>query len=111
MINEFVVNHTGADSEAFVEVFGDASTDYSAFTVLEIEGDSTSAGTVDAVLPVATTNAGGYWIDPEDMENGTITIMLVEGFTGSTGDDLDTDNDGRVRLDSMDAHRRRRGGL
>ncbi len=94
VINEFVVNHTGADSEAFVEVFGDASTDYSAFTVLEIEGDSTSAGTVDAVLPVATTNAGGYWIDPEDMENGTITIMLVEGFTGSTGDDLDTDNDG-----------------
>ena len=94
LINEFVANHTGADSEAFVEVFGDASTDYSAFTVLEIEGDSSGAGTVDAVLPVGTTNAGGYWIDPEDMENGTLTILLVEGFTGSLGDDLDTDNDG-----------------
>ena len=42
VINEFVANHTGADSEAFVEVLGDASTDYSAFTVLEIEGDSSS---------------------------------------------------------------------
>jgi len=93
-VNEFVANHTGADTEAFVEVFGDPSTDYSTFTVLEIEGDNTGAGTIDAVLPVGTTNAGGYWIDPEDMENGTITILLVEGFSGSQGQDLDTNNDG-----------------
>jgi len=94
VINEFVANNTGSDSGAFVEVFGDPSTDYSAFTVLEIEGDSSGAGVIDAVLPVGTTNAGGYWIDPEDMENGTITILLVENFSGSKGDDLDTDNDG-----------------
>lgn len=94
VINEFVANHTGADSQAFVEVFGDPSSDYSAFTVLEIEGDSSGAGVVDAVLPVGTTNGGGYWIDPEDMENGTITILLVENFSGSQGDDLDTNNDG-----------------
>ncbi|HSG16956.1 MAG TPA: ExeM/NucH family extracellular endonuclease [Anaerolineae bacterium] len=94
VINEFVANHTGADSQAFVEVFGDPSTDYSAFTVLEIEGDSSGAGVIDAVLTVGTTNAGGYWTDPEDMENGTITIMLVENFSGSRGTDLDTDNDG-----------------
>ena len=37
VINEFVANHAGADSEAFVEVLGDASTDSSAFTVREIE--------------------------------------------------------------------------
>lgn len=94
LINEFVANHTGADSEAFVEVFGDTSTDYSAFTVLEIEGDSSGAGVIDAVLPVGTTDAGGYWIDNEDMENGTITILLVESFSGSKGEDLDTNNDG-----------------
>jgi len=94
LINEFVANHTGADTEAFVEVLGDPSTDYSAFTVLEIEGDSSGPGTVDAVLNVALTDGAGYWIDPEDMENGTITILLVEGFTGSSGQDLDTDNDG-----------------
>ena len=28
VINEFVANHTGADTQAFVEVFGDPSTDY-----------------------------------------------------------------------------------
>ncbi|MDX1503851.1 MAG: lamin tail domain-containing protein, partial [Thermoanaerobaculia bacterium] len=94
VINEFVANHTGADTEAFVEVFGSASADYSAFTVLEIEGDGSGAGTIDAVLPVGVTNAGGYWIDDEDMENGTLTILLVENFSGSLFDDLDTDNDG-----------------
>jgi len=99
VINEFVANHTGADSEAFVEVFGDANTDYSALTVLEIEGDSSSnEGTIDAVLQVGTTNGGGYWIDDEDMENGTITILLVENFSGSVGNDLDTDDDGTFDL-------------
>ena len=95
VINEFVANHTGSDSEAFIEVFGDASTDYSALTVLEIEGDGFSnEGTIDAVLQVGTTNASGYWIDDEDMENGTITILLVENFSGSLGSDLDTNDDG-----------------
>lgn len=94
VINEFVANHTGADTEAFVEIFGDSSTDYSAFTVLEIEGDSTGAGMVDAALPVGTTNAGGFWTDSEDMENGTVTILLVENFTGNVGNDLDTNDDG-----------------
>ena len=94
VINEFVANHTGADTEAFIEVFSTASTDLSAFTVLEIEGDGTGAGVVDAALSVGTTDAAGFWVDDEDMENGTLTILLVEGFTGSVGDDLDTDNDG-----------------
>ena len=45
---------------------------------------------------MGTTNAGGYWIDSEDMENGTITILLVENFSGSQGSDLDTNNDGTL---------------
>lgn len=94
VINEFVANHTGADSGAFVEIFGDPSTDYSTLTLLEIEGDGGGAGTIDAALPVGTTDAAGYWTDDEDMENGTITILLVEGFTSSVGTDLDTNNDG-----------------
>jgi predicted extracellular nuclease len=94
VINEFVANHTGTDTQAFVEVFGDPSTDYSAFTVLEIEGDSSGAGVIDAVLPVGTTSGDGYWTDLEDAENGTVTWLLVEDFSGSAGSDLDTDNDG-----------------
>jgi predicted extracellular nuclease len=94
LINEFVFNHTGSDTEAFIEVFGDPSTDYSALTILEIEGDGGGAGTIDAVLPLGTTDSGGFWTDDEDVENGTVTLLLVEGFSGSSGTDLDTDNDG-----------------
>ncbi len=94
VINEFVANHVGTDTHAFVEVFGEPSTSYAGFTVLEIEGDGSLAGIIDAARPVGTTNAGGYWTDPVDMENGTLTILLVQNFTGTLGSDLDTNNDG-----------------
>ena len=97
LINEFVFDHISSDTEAFIEVFGDPDTDYSAFTLLEIEGDSgTSTGVVDAVIPLGTTDANGYWLDDEDAENGSVTLLLVEGFIGSVGEDLDTDDDGTI---------------
>ena len=70
LINEFVNNHTGSDTYAFVEIFGDASTDYSAFTLLEIEGDSGPNGIIDEVNSAGTTNAGGYSLIDTDAENG-----------------------------------------
>ena len=30
------------------------------------------------------------------LENGTLTLLVVEGFTGSFGDDLDTNDDGTL---------------
>jgi hypothetical protein len=99
VVNEFVFNHTGTDNFEYVEVAGDPATDYSAFTVLEIEGDSSGAGVVDGVFPVGTTNADGLWFTgflTNVLENGTVTLLLIEGFTGSAGDDLDTDNDGTL---------------
>lgn len=45
----------------YVEVVGDPSADYSAFSVLEIEGGGDGAGIVDGVFGVGTTNADGYW--------------------------------------------------
>ncbi len=95
VINEFSANTTGPDVE-FVEVFGSPSTDYSAYTVLEIEGDSTT-GRIDRTFPVGTTNATGYWttaVGDLGIENGSITFLLVEGFTGTVGVDLDTNDDG-----------------
>ena len=97
IINEFVVDHTGSDSETYVEIFGSPNTDYSAFSVLEIEGDSTGAGVIDEVVALGATGATGHFATPVgafDAENGTITLLLVEGFSGSAGTDLDTDNDG-----------------
>lgn len=97
VINEFVFDVDGSDTGyAFIEIAGDPDTDYSDLTILEIEGDSTGSGIIDAVIPVGTTNAAGYWTDSEDAENGTVTLLLVSDFTGALGDDLDTDNDGTL---------------
>ncbi|MDH7911663.1 T9SS type A sorting domain-containing protein [Winogradskyella sp. SYSU M77433] len=97
LINEFVADHTGTDTDTFIEILGDANTDYSNFTLLEIEGDSGSTtGFIDAAINLGTTDSNGYWLDYEDMENGTITLLLVEGFTGAVGDDIDTNDDGII---------------
>lgn len=96
-INEFVFNHTGTDTNEYVEVFGDANTDYSAFAILQIEGDGTGAGVIDTVHIVGTTDTGGYWFTGflnNAFENGTVTLLLVKDFVGAAGNDLDTDNDG-----------------
>ncbi len=96
VINEFSASTAGADVE-YVEIFGDAGTDYSAYTIIEIEGDSSGAGVVDAAISLGTTDSGGFFlVDLPDglLENGTITLLLVENFSGSGGADLDTNNDG-----------------
>ncbi len=96
LINEFVANHVGSDTNEFIEISGDASVDYSVFTVLALEGDS-SKGVIDGVFPVGSTDASGYWSTgfmSSGLENGTQSLLLVEGFIGTAGDDLDTDDNG-----------------
>jgi len=81
----------------FVEIFGAPNTDYSALTVLEIEGDSGNVGVVDEVIAVGITDANGFYLAnliANSLENGTLTLLLVENFTGSAGNDLDTNDDG-----------------
>lgn len=90
---------TGADTEVFIGVLGDPATVYAALTAPELEGDSSGVGVIDAVLPVGTTNARGYWTNGEDVENGTVILLLAKGYIGSFDGDLDTHND-RV-LDAM----------
>ncbi|MPZ11262.1 MAG: hypothetical protein GEU89_13795 [Kiloniellaceae bacterium] len=97
VINEFVFNHTGSDDHEFVEIFGDPNTDYSDLWLLQIEGDSPASGTIDSAVQVGTTDGDGFWstgFSSNTYENGTLTLLLVENFTGSVGDDIDLDNDG-----------------
>ena len=100
VINEFVVDHTGTDTDEFVEIYGEPSTDFSAYTIVEIEGDGASAGLIDdGTFTVGTTDANGYWTTPFQTniwENGSVTLLLVEGYTGSLLTDIDTDNDGVI---------------
>jgi predicted extracellular nuclease len=97
VINEFSASTAGTDVE-YVEILGAADTDLSAYAVLEIEGDSGSAaGTIDEVVNLGATNAEGRLLvslPAGALENGTITLLLVEGFTGVLGADLDENNDG-----------------
>jgi uncharacterized protein len=97
IINEFVFNHVGTDTHEYVEIYGDPDTDYSAYTIIQIEGDGTGAGVIDSAQHVGTTDANGLWVTDfltNVFENGTVSLLLVEGFSGSVSDDLDTNNDG-----------------
>ncbi|WP_452226675.1 T9SS type A sorting domain-containing protein [Lacinutrix cladophorae] len=100
VINEFVADHTSGDTAEFVEIYGDPFTDYSAYTIVEIEGDGSASGVIDdGTFAVGTTDENGFWTTPflsNTIENGSITLLLVEGFLGSIGDDIDTNNDGVI---------------
>jgi len=97
LINEFVFNHTGSDTDEFVEVFSSADTDLGQYYLLEIEGDNNAAGTIDEVIQLGTSDANGYFTTAyasNQFENGTVALLLVKNFTGAAGTDLDTDDDG-----------------
>jgi len=101
IINEYVANHTGSDDMEFVEVFADPGMDLSGLTLLQIEGDSSSSGfgSIDSAITLSTADANGFWTTgflTNEIENGTQTLLLVDGFTGVKGGDLDTDNDGII---------------
>ena len=104
-INEFSASTAGTDVE-YVEIFGPPNTDFSAYTILEIEGDGSGSGVVDEVINVGTTDASGFWLQnlpANALENGTLTLLLVSNFTGALNDDLDTNNDGIFDATPWDA--------
>lgn len=100
VINELVADHIGGDSDEYVEIFGAPNTDYSDHSILVLEGDvAADAGTIDVVLAVGTTDANGVFVTgfgANMIENGTISVLLVQGFSGAAGQDLDSDDDGQI---------------
>jgi predicted extracellular nuclease len=104
-INEFSASTAGNDVE-YVEVFGTPNTDYSAYKILEIEGEGTGIGVVDEVISVGSTDANGFWLQNlanGALENGTLSLLLVKNFTGALNSDLDTNNDGTFDVTPWDA--------
>ncbi|PIY08127.1 MAG: hypothetical protein COZ18_13865 [Flexibacter sp. CG_4_10_14_3_um_filter_32_15] len=99
VINEFVIDHIGTDTNEFIEIFGATSTDYSNLTLIQVEGDdNANKGNIIYAVTLGSTNADGYWttgfLPSNALQNGASSLFLVDGFTGAVGDDLDTDNDG-----------------
>jgi hypothetical protein len=125
LLNEIYVNPPSTDdAREYVEIARTSAADTLANVwLLEIDGDGSNAGSIDTALDLsaATFGANGLaWIgsnyatsgppwpntsatkvdltrlgDPT-LENGSITFLLVSGFTGAAGDDCDTDNDGTL---------------
>jgi hypothetical protein len=119
-INEIFINPPGTDNGLeFFELFSNSgNVSLNNLFLIAIEGDGTAAGTVDQVLSLSglSTGSNGLFMwrdaattltpgpDPNtnifvqdfapDLENGSTTFLLVNGFTGAINDDLDTDNDG-----------------
>ena len=72
-----------------IAVTGDVST----------TGISPTNGNIIYIDDLGLTNSDGYYADNsigDVFQDGTITLMVVEGFTGSVGDDLDTNDDGTL---------------
>jgi len=101
-INEFNFSHTGSDTREYIELRGAAGADLRAYRLLVIEGDSGSPGTIDVARTLGTADAQGFWwtgfLPQDTLENGTQTLLLVEGFSSTVGTDLDTNNDGVLDL-------------
>jgi len=105
-INEFVFNHTGTDTDEFVEIIGVPNADLSAYSLVVIEGDENAPGTVDGVFPLSATDENGYFVTgfgSNTFENGSQTLLLVVDFTGAAGDDLDADDDGALDIEPWSA--------
>jgi len=121
-INEIVVNPPGTDQgREYVELKATIPVAIPAGTcLLMLDGDGTAGGLIDQVwnisslsfgsnglllrrdtadvlnpAPAAGTNVVVQDFTP-DLENGSATWLLVTGFTGNVGLDLDTNNDGVI---------------
>ncbi|TVZ23017.1 putative secreted protein (Por secretion system target) [Dokdonia sp. Hel_I_63] len=105
VINEFVFNHTGSDTDEFIEVLAGDNEDLSAYSLLIIEGDVNSVGTITSVFQLGTTTSDGLYTIPFQnnvFQNGSQTILLVTNFIGNLGETIDTDLDGLIDVNPWD---------
>lgn len=97
VINEFVQNHVGTNTQEFIEVFGNPNFNYSDFSVVVVSGDAPNQGVISRIYQVGVTNPQGYWRTPfrnQELSNGANSYLLVQGLTAPPGADLDVNDDG-----------------
>ena len=66
-----------------------------------VEGDGGEGpGTIDNAYPCGTANIAGFWttgaLVDEIEDSATKTVLLVDGFSGLVGDDIDANDDGTI---------------
>jgi hypothetical protein len=116
-LNEIRVDHTGTDTDEYVELAGPAGASLAGYQVVVIGDGTGGCGIVEAAIDLS-----GYTIQPDGVfalrySGGTaalagydanstgsfensdnLTFLLVAGFVGTVNQDLDTNNDGVLDL-------------
>jgi hypothetical protein len=108
------------DGTEYVEILHTPSTTLTGLTLIEIDGDATTSGNINSAinLNTYTTGSNGLLLIRDaatvlspapspatsvvvfnfapDIQNGTGTFLIVSGFSGAVGNDLDAGNDGTL---------------
>lgn len=118
-LNEIRIDQGGSDYEEYFELAGTPGESLDGLTYVVIGDGATGSGTIECVVPLDgfSIAADGYFLyvestygsvnptcgdTPDYMDSGAplnfensdnVTHMLVSGFTGANGDDLDIDDD------------------
>lgn len=120
-INEIRIDQPGGDSDEYFELTGAPNTSLDGLTYIVIGDGAGGSGTIEAVVDLTgnAINANGFFLVAEgtfsltttvdlttnvNFENGdNVTHLLLDGFTGANGDDLDTDDDGTLDVTPWNA--------
>ena len=115
-LNEIRTSMPGADDDEFFELAGAPGTSLDGLTYLVIGDTGDDSGIIEAVIDLTGQSipASGLFVAAEgtfsigvadftttlNFENSDqVTHLLVEGFSGMDGDDLDTDDDGTLDVE------------
>jgi endonuclease I len=111
-ITEVVFDHAGADTHEFIEIAANPASvvppgvtdtvlvDLSSYRIVVLDGSVASGGNPGKILNAfqpGMTNASGLWSTgylTSTLERPVFTVLLVSGFSGTPGDDLDAADDG-----------------
>ena len=118
VLNEIRVDQTGTDNDEYFELFGTPGESLAGMHLIVIGDGTVASGVIESVtdLSAFSIGAGGFFVGAEttftlgvanamfgatglNFENSdNVTHMLVSGFTGANGQDLDTNDDGILDL-------------
>lgn len=114
-LNEIRIDQPGGDDDEYFELYGQPNESLDGLSYIVIGDGTGGSGVVEAVvdLNAQSLTSAGLFVAAEDtftlgsanlttgldFENSdNVTHMLVTGFTGNKGDDLDTNDDGEFDL-------------
>ena len=112
-ISEIRIDQSGTDDDEYFELADAPGTSLTGLTYLVIGDGAGGSGTIEAAVDLSgqTVPGSGFFVAAEatftlgaadlttslNFENSdNVTHLLVNGFSGANGDDLDTDDDGTL---------------